>query len=60
MKEYKEYLEQKRKAGEKDIYRNYGKTTQGIDEYFANDPNIFRQSTNPTKSKYDNVVGFLR
>lgn len=50
-------IEKLKKAGEKDMYKDYEKTTTGTDKknYIS-----FRQETNPTKSKYDNVVAFLR
>jgi hypothetical protein len=44
---------------EKDIYENYKGLTTGIDED-SQRGFFIGQFTNPTKSKYDNVVGFLR
>jgi len=45
-----------KELNEKDIYEDYRDLTTGTEE----DKGFFiGQSTNPTKSKYDNVVGFL-
>lgn len=48
-----------RKTDEKDIYEKYRDITFGtLETYF--ETLIFKQFTNPTKSKYDNVIGWVK
>ena len=44
---------------DKDIYSDYQDSTLGIRESDNTSVIVFKQFTNPTKSKYDNVVGWI-
>ncbi len=44
---------------DKDIYSDYQDSTLGIKESDNTSVIVFKQFTNPTKSKYDNVVGWI-
>jgi hypothetical protein len=62
MKEFKQatLLSRLKRLDEKDIYKDSINSTVGTDRYFSDDFILFRQFTNATKSKYDNVVAVLR
>jgi len=42
---------------DKDIYSDYQDYTLGLSDIYNYE---FRQPTNPTKSKYDNVIGWVK
>jgi hypothetical protein len=44
---------------DKDIYADYQDSTLGLENSDNINVIAFKQSTNPTKSKYDNVVGWV-
>lgn len=44
---------------DKDIYSDYQDSTLGLENSDNVNAVVFKQFTNPTKSKYDNVIGWV-